>query len=128
MHQETLDVTEDNVTAEGAVAARPLVETDPLPADLRTILEGIAAGITVQDERGRLLFVNEEAARLAGFGSPLEMLDATPDELVDRFAMIDEEGRPFDRSRLPGRRAQGGEPVEPVLVGFRLVGGLADRW
>jgi PAS domain S-box-containing protein len=123
-----LDVTEDNVTAEGAVAARPLVETDPLPADLRTILEGIAAGITVQDERGRLLFVNEEAARLAGFGSPLEMLDATPDELVDRFAMIDEEGRPFDRSRLPGRRALGGEPVEPVLVGFRLVGGLADRW
>jgi hypothetical protein len=62
VHQETLDVTEDDVTVDGPVAARPLVETDPLPDDLRTILEGIAAGVTVQDERGRLLFVNEEAA------------------------------------------------------------------
>jgi PAS domain S-box-containing protein len=128
VHQKTLDVTEENMTADGAVAARPLVEADPLPVDLRTILEGIAAGVTVQDERGRLLFVNEEAARLVGFGSALEMLEATPDELVDRFAMIDEDGRPFDRSRLPGRRALAGEPVEPVLVGFRPVGGDLDRW
>jgi signal transduction histidine kinase/GAF domain-containing protein len=128
VHQETLDVTEENVSADTPDRPRPLVGADSLPADLRTILEGIAAGVTVQDARGRLLFVNEEAARLGGFSSPIEMLEATPIELIDRFEMVDEDGLPFDRSRLPGRRALAGETVEPALVGFRLVGGVTDRW
>jgi PAS domain S-box-containing protein len=109
---------------------------DLLPADLRVVLEGIAAGVTVQNDTGRLLFVNDDAARLGGFGSPAEMLAATPDELVDRFVLVDEDGRPFDRARLPGRRALAGaaagelsgEPSGPVLVGFRLLADGAERW
>lgn len=140
MHQEAVDVTEENAPAAGvaptsahgaaqeAGPTAPVVWAESLPADLHTILGGIAAGVTVQDEQGRLLFVNEDAARLVGFASPDEMLQATPGELVDRFELVDEDGRPFDRSQLPGRRALAGEPVEPVLVGFRPLGGLVDRW
>jgi signal transduction histidine kinase len=128
VQQEIMDATEAMATAGERVARRPLVEPRSLPDDLPTILAGIAAGVTVQDERGRLLFVNEDAARLSGFGSPTEMLEATPNELLDRLELIDEDGGPFERSRLPGRRALAGESVEPVLVGFRHVAGGPDRW
>lgn len=99
-----------------------------LPGDLRTILEGIAAGVTVQDEDGRLLFVNDDAAALAGFASATEMLDASPGEILARFELIDEDGSPFDHARLPGRRVFAGQAAEPVLIGFRLVGEPAARW
>ncbi len=96
--------------------------------DLDSILAGIAAGVTVQDDSGRLLFVNADAARLAGFESPIAMLEATAEVMVGRLALVDEAGDPFDWSRLPGRRVLAGEAVEPVLVGFRLARGGAERW
>ena len=127
MRQETADVAIE--TAADAFDASPASSPlDPLPGDLRVVLEGITAGITVQDERGRLLFVNADAARLGGFASPDEMLRATPDDVVDRFEMVDEDGRPFDRARLPGRRVLEGLPGEPVLIGFRQRTDGELRW
>ena len=134
MHQEVIDVTETAAPADAPAApaaptaSHSLLGPDSMPADLRTVLEGIAAGVTVQDDQGRLLFVNEGAARLSGFGSPAEMLGATRDELIDRFELVDEEGNPFDRARLPGRRILAGEPAEPVLVGFHLLADEEFRW
>ncbi|HEX2753944.1 MAG TPA: GAF domain-containing protein [Candidatus Limnocylindrales bacterium] len=106
----------------------PPLGPGPLPVDLRAILQGIAAGVTVQDEGGRLLFANDDAARLSGFGSSAEMLAATPDELVERLELTHEDGRPFDRSLLPGRRVLAGEPVDPVIIGFSPVAGGDIRW
>ena len=100
----------------------------PLPDDLPAILQGIFAGVTVQDESGRLLFANDDAARLSGFGSSTEMLAASTDELVGRLEIVDETGRPFDRTRLPGRLALAGAAVEPVIVGFRPASGGDTRW
>ncbi|MEO5941731.1 MAG: GAF domain-containing protein [Candidatus Limnocylindrales bacterium] len=105
-----------------------VIGPDVVPADLEAILEGIAAGVTVQDAIGRLLFVNAEAARLGGFDSPDEMLAATPGELVERFQLVDEAGEPFDPARLPGRRALAGESADPVVIGFRLRAGKSERW
>src|SRR5258706_5727842 len=107
-----LDVVDEAASPAVRVGPRPLIGPDSVTGDLRAILEGIGAGITVQAERGRLLFVNEGAARLGGFGSPAEMLAATPDELVGRFQIVDEDGLPFDRARLPGRRVLAGESVD----------------
>jgi signal transduction histidine kinase len=109
-------------------ARRSVLGPALLSADLRAILQGIGAGVTVQDESGRLLFVNDDAARLCDFGSPAEMLAATPGELVDRFDMVDEDGRPFDPSRLPGRRILAGASADPVLIGFHLRAGDRTRW
>jgi PAS domain S-box-containing protein len=116
-------------TARGT--ARPESErasTLDLPADLRAILEGIAAGVTVQDESGRLLFVNDDAAALSGFGSPLEMLAASPLEMLSRYELVDEAGLPFDFARLPGRQVLAGATPDPVLIGFRLRADGAERW
>ncbi|MBA2382906.1 MAG: GAF domain-containing protein [Chloroflexi bacterium] len=111
----------------GTVASAP-IGLDAIPDDLRTILEGIAAGVTVQEERGRLLFVNDDAARMAGFLSPAEMLAATPGEIVERFELIGEDGVPFDQTRLPGRRVLAGEDPDSVLVGFRPRNEPHERW
>ncbi len=99
-----------------------------LPIDLRAILEGIAAGVTVQDDRGHLLFVNKDAAILSGYHSPLEMLAAAPIEMLNRFQMVDERGEPFPFDRLPGRRVLAGQTAEAVLIGFRLLADGAERW
>ena len=110
-------------------AARKPRET-ALPADaldLEIVLSGVSAGISVQDPSGRLLFVNEVAARMAGFDSPEQMLAATPGALVAQFSLIDEAGEPFDPTMLPGRRVLGGEEPEPTLIGFRLADGI-ERW
>jgi PAS domain S-box-containing protein len=100
----------------------------PVPDDLRPILEGIAAGVTVQDDAGTLLFVNEDAARLSGYRTPAEMLAADPAEMLRRLTLIDEDGTPFDPARFPGRRVLAGETTEPVLIGFRVADQPDERW
>ena len=95
--------------------------------DLAVVLAGVSAGISVQDPSGQLLYVNEVAARMAGFESPVDMLGTPPADMVRNFSVIDESGRPFDPARLPGRRVLLGEEPEPTLVGFRLADGI-ERW
>jgi PAS domain S-box-containing protein len=102
-------------------------EAAPPAVDLAVVLAGVAAGISVQDEAGRLIYVNDLAARMAGFDSPEAMLGTSPGELVGRFELIDEDGRAFGPDALPGRRVLKGETAEPVLVGFRLPDGI-ERW
>ena len=97
------------------------------PIDLATVLAGVSAGISVQDESGRLLYVNDVAARLSGFGSPAEMIDANPADRVGRFELLDEAGLPFNPAELPGRRVFRGETPDPILIGFRLAG-ATERW
>jgi PAS domain S-box-containing protein len=127
VHQEIMDVTETIASADAP--GRPSrLDAARIPVDLGTILEGIAAGVTVQDAEGRLLFVNDDAARLCGFSSPAEMLAATSAELFERFEMVDEDGASFDYALLPGRRVLAGEDPQPILVGFHVVAGGEPRW
>jgi PAS domain S-box-containing protein len=69
------------------------------------ILKAVSDGITAQDVSGRLVYVNDAAARLSGFESSEQMLRATPAEIVSNFEMRDETGQPFPIARLPGRIA-----------------------
>ena len=94
---------------------------------LEIILRGVTDGITAQDATGRLVFANEAALRMMGFASLEELLAAPKDVVLDRFEMVDEEGRPFPAEKLPSRLAlAGGQPPE-VLVGFRLKGDGAGQ-
>lgn len=95
---------------------------------LEVVLRGVADGITMQDASGRLVYVNDEAARLSGFSGPAAMLAATREELLGRFEMFDESGATMPPERLPGRRALRGERVEDVLIHYRPREGGADRW
>ncbi len=95
---------------------------------LRIILRGVADGITVQDLDGRLLFANEGAAKLTGCASPEELLATPSPELMSRFELFDEDGRPFSSRDLPGRRALAGEATPEAVIKFRVVKTGEERW
>jgi PAS domain S-box-containing protein len=84
---------------------------------LQAILEGIEDGITVQDRTGRLVFANSQAARLCGASSVDALLRTPSLDVIDRFEILDEEGRPLSAAQFPGRRAlQGNAPEGPVVM------------
>ena len=95
---------------------------------LEAILRGVADAVTAQGPDGRLLFANEAAVATLGYPSSDALLAAPLSEVVERFEILDEGGRPFPLANLPGRRAieegEGGEAV----VRFRRRGDGHERW
>ena len=83
---------------------------------LALVTSGAADGITIQDATGRVVYANEAAVRLLGFGSAEEMLAADPRAMLGRFEMLDERGDPIAPERLPGRLALAGEQPRPLTV------------
>jgi len=96
--------------------------------DLEQVLRLAAGPITVQDATGRLIYANQAAARQVGFASAEEFLAAPIEEVVARYDLIDEAGRPMAFDALPGRRALRGEPEPAAIVGFRLAGDPNPHW
>jgi PAS domain S-box-containing protein len=86
---------------------------------LEIVLEGVADGITVQDRSGRVVFANSAAARICGYGSAAELMNTPPAEVVARFEVLDEHGRPFDATGFPGRRVLSGERTSDALLRVR---------
>lgn len=95
---------------------------------LGVILSGIAQGITVQEPGGNLVFANEEAASLLGFGSSDELIQTPVEIVVNRFEVSDETGAPFPLSRLPGRLALLGEKPQEQVLQFRIKATQEERW
>ena len=102
--------------------------TTPIDARFGAILDRIDAGVTVQDERGRLIYANAAAARLVGLASPEEMLAASNNGLIARFELIDERGDRLSPKALPARRLLAGQPAQPLTVGFRDLASGEERW
>ena len=72
--------------------------------------------VTVQDLSGRLLYANDEAARIVGFRTGAELVSAPPEEIIGRrFEMVDRSGSPLAVDSLPGRRGDGGAPVAEAV-------------
>jgi len=95
---------------------------------LDAILGSVAEGITAQDAEGRLVFANDEAARMSGLASGSEMLGEGTQAIVGRFEMRDESGAPFPPERLPGRNAlERGRP-HSALLRVRRKDGKDERW
>jgi signal transduction histidine kinase/PAS domain-containing protein len=95
---------------------------------LEAILVGIVDGVTVQDQRGRLVFANPAAARLIGFDDIETLLRSPSAEILERFDIFDESGAPLPLADLPGRRALRGETVPPIALRFRVRGDGGERW
>ena len=106
-------------------AQREIAERERVEEELRgswsqldVIVRGIADGVTAQDPTGRVIYANEAAARMVGYASARAFLEAPLQEVMQRFEVFDESGRPFPLEELPGRRAlQGEEGVEQVVDG-----------
>ena len=96
--------------------------------ELEAILAGVADAVTVQGPDGRLVYVNEAAVRLLGFEAREALLSATPAELMERFELLGDDGRPFPLERLPGRLALQGLEPEPLTVRYRAHDSGQIRW
>jgi PAS domain S-box-containing protein len=96
--------------------------------ELEVILGGITDGVTAQDPTGRLFYANEMAARTVGFPSARALVDAPPREVLEKFEVLDPEGRPFPLDDLPGRRALRGEGASEEIVRFRILATGEERW
>ena len=95
---------------------------------LAIILGQVEDGITVQTIDGRLLYANDTAARLIGFGSAEAFLAAPMADVMARFELLDEEQRPFPLDELPGRLALQGLDVQERTVGYRVHATGEVRW
>jgi serine phosphatase RsbU (regulator of sigma subunit)/PAS domain-containing protein len=108
--------------------ARLFAELSATERQLEAVLGNLAEAVTVQAPDFRLIYVNAAAARLLECESPEELLATPMEHILDRFVALDEDGRPFDFTRLPGREAlAGGEPA-PVLVRNISKATGQDRW
>src|SRR5437588_2180778 len=76
---------------------------------LVSILNGIAEGIMVRTARGRLVYVNDPAARNCGFADARTMLAISPIDLAQHVDLLDAEGRPLRPSELSACRVATGE-------------------
>ena len=95
---------------------------------LPTIFDSIADGVTVLDRGGTLRYTNAAAARMMGYESASALVGESSDGVVDRFDLLDDDGRPLSASALPTRRAFAGEADPEATVRFRTRGSDIDRW
>jgi len=89
---------------------------------------GIDDGITLQDATGKLVFANAGAARMIGFPSVDALLAAPVADILTRFEMFDEAGRPLPPERLPSRAVLSGGVGVETLVRYRLSATGEERW
>lgn len=96
--------------------------------ELSATLGNLADAVTVQDRDGRLVYANEAAARMLGFATTDELLAVPSEQVIERFEVFDEHGRPLDAEALPGWRTLAGERPDPVVIRFRSRTAREDRW
>ena len=92
------------------------VELQATEARLDGILGSLGEAVTVHDERGKTVYVNDAAVKLLGGASAEDVLAAEPGELAERFIITDEDGSPVRVEDLPGRRLVAGEPAPSLLT------------
>jgi hypothetical protein len=84
-------------------------------------------GVTIQGPEG-LVYANDRAAELVGLDTGAQMVEIPVHELLGRFEVVDEDGKPFQLDRLPGRLVLAGQDAEEVTMGYRLEGSRHVRW
>jgi signal transduction histidine kinase len=115
-------------SGEASALAAPASRSGFDTTRLRSIVDVVADGITVQRADGRLVYANDAAARACGFSSPAEFLGAGREEILARFELFDESGDPFPSDALPGAAVLRGDAPHDRVVGFRILATGEERW
>lgn len=95
---------------------------------LEAILSSVPVGIMVLNQRGKIVFANEIAARMAGYPRLESLLGAAPADLLSGSETFDEHGRPVLGDDLPTIKALRGVESPAVLLRIPGVGGGEHRW
>lgn len=98
-----------------------------LERQLEATLSSLAEAVTVQS-RDQTVYANPAAARLLGLDSPDQLLGAVRGEMMSRFDVFHEDGRPVALDDLPGLRLLAGESPEPLLVRNVVKATGQERW
>ncbi|EPX82788.1 PAS domain S-box [Rubellimicrobium thermophilum DSM 16684] len=91
----------DSRRAAEAALARAGMQAEARAAERAAILGQLAEGVIVTDAEGRIVFVNEAAARLHGTAD----LDVRPEDYAGRYHLLTMDGRPYPSHDLPLARA-----------------------
>ncbi|HET9224939.1 MAG TPA: PAS domain S-box protein, partial [Roseiflexaceae bacterium] len=83
---------------------------------IEIMLRGVADGITAQNPSGQLIYANDMAARMTGYASAQELLDAPLQQLLGKFDLLDEAGEPLPIGEMPSRLALQGIQPAPRTV------------
>jgi PAS domain S-box-containing protein len=103
-------------------------ELESLEAQHSAALDSLAEAVTMQDERGTLVYANQAAAHTLGFASAGEMLATPPAVIAGAFDTFTEDGAPLDHDDLPARRVLRGEAGGPLLVRAVHRASGEERW
>lgn len=91
-------------------------ELETIEAQLTVVLSTLAEAVTVQHAEGALIYANEAAAAMLGYGSAQELLSTPVDDVVNAFHSTKEDGTPLRLDDLPGRQLLAGDPHPRPLV------------
>jgi PAS domain S-box-containing protein len=94
---------------------------------LDTVMSMINEAITVHDASGDLVYANEAAARLLGFTSAREIVEAPEGELLGRLEVWGEDGTSLDRDGI-AQRLQTGRLPRREQVRLTLKASGEERW
>ncbi len=108
--------------------ARLFSEVRHVEQRLAAILANLAEAITLTDEQHRIVFANQAAADLLGAPNPEELMRATPQEIMERFLILDEQGRELGIEHMPRTRLFAGEVPVPLLVRNIVRATGEERW
>jgi PAS domain S-box-containing protein len=95
---------------------------------LAIITRAGADGITIQDASGRIVYANDSAARMSGYPDARSFMAAPGEEVLGRFDLLHEDGRPFLPDELPGRRILRGEGHAEALIRVVVRETGEERW
>ncbi|HET7479542.1 MAG TPA: PAS domain S-box protein [Rubrobacteraceae bacterium] len=123
-------VAERTAQLEAALAERERTQRELKRSrdELEVILRGVADGITAQDSAGRLIYANDAAAKIMGYPSARDLLQALPAEVMRNLEIRDEAGNPYPLERLPGRTAIRTRQNVETILRFRQVETGEERW
>ena len=96
--------------------------------ELQAILKGVADGISVQDTSGRLVYVNDAAARLTGFPDAESSCRPRSTRSCSGSSCSTRSAGRWTLDRLPGRAALRGEPASERVVCYRIRETGEERW
>lgn len=109
--------------------ARLYQEVKQARDQLDIILQGVADGIIVYDKSSQIIYANEAAVHMTGSTSLEAMLKASPSDIVAKYEIIDERGKPFPRAQLPHLRVLAGEGNVEAIIGYsNKATGQSERW
>src|SRR3954451_17161125 len=79
-------------------------------------LDVLSEAVTITDSERRFRYANRAAARILGYDSPDELIDAPLGQVRDQWISTHADGSPLRPEDVPSHRIVHGEPAEPLLT------------